>query len=138
MSYNSSALYRDAGCPSQCMSENDYYGVMGESAESCPAGCLSDYATPDAGMSCPSVCNFNSLSQYSTLPGYYNAIKVPATTASRIIQTPSIIESSQVFNPEIASVTGNVVSPLQVAQMQQAAEARREAFRFNRRRAPYS
>ena len=137
MSYQSSAIYRDAGCPSQCMSENDYYGLNGETSASCPASCLSDYAGPDAGVSCPSVCNFNSISTYATLPGYYNAIQIPSTTASRIIQSPSMVKDYQTFNPDVNSVNGGIRSAEQAAQTILAAEqAKKEAFRFlrNRRR----
>jgi hypothetical protein len=141
MSYFSSAVYRDAGCPSQCMSENDYYGLMGEGSESCPAACLSDYATPDAGMSCPSVCNFNSTSQYASIPGYYSAIQIPATTASRIIPEQTLTKDYQNFNPRIDDVNGSVADAQQFAAMVQNAEAQKqEAFRWlrNRRQGGYA
>jgi hypothetical protein len=135
MSYQSSAIYRDAGCPSQCMSENDYYGLNGETAQSCPASCLSDYSSPEAGQNCPSVCNFQSLANYATLPGYYSAISIPATTASRIIPTPTIVQDFQTFNPTITSVNGNISSPEQAANIiQQAEAAKKEAFRYLRNR----
>ena len=53
----SNAQYRDSGCPSQCMSINDYAPSSG-TADACPIECLTNYANPNSTITCPSSCNF--------------------------------------------------------------------------------
>jgi hypothetical protein len=111
--FSSSALYRDAGCPSQCMSENDYAPLVGPVV--CPAECMTNYSNPYAQANCPSSCGFYE--DYNTVGTMYN-MYIPPSTASRIIPTPSVTQDFIVENPRIADFKGVVESP-QMAAVQQ-------------------
>jgi hypothetical protein len=100
----SNAQYRDSGCPSQCMSINDYAPSSG-TAESCPIECLTNYANPNSSITCPSSCNYYN--EYSTVGGIYDTF-IPASTASRIIPSPSVTDDYLVQNNRITNFSGNV------------------------------
>jgi hypothetical protein len=112
-SFTSSALYRDAGCPSQCMSENDYAPLVGP--VTCPAECMTNYANPYSQANCPSSCGFYE--DYNTVGTMYK-MYIPPSTASRIIPTPSVTQAFTVENPRIADFAGDIYSPQMAAVSQ--------------------
>ena len=109
----SNAQYRDSGCPSQCMSINDYAPSSG-TAESCPIECLTNYANPNSSITCPSSCNFYN--EYSTVGGIYDTF-IPASTASRIIPSPSVTDDYLVQNNRISNFAGNVSNVISGANL---------------------
>ncbi len=98
-----SQYYKDAGCPSQCMTNNDYAPLMGE--VSCPTECKTNYAVPGVTTNCPSACTY--FEDYNTLSTVYD-MYIPSSTKSRLIPTPSVISDYQVENPRISNFAGQV------------------------------
>ena len=122
---NTSTQYRDAGCPGQCMNENDYAPLMGDVA--CAPECQTNFLNPYAKANCPSACNYYE--EYSTLNGMYD-MYIPPSTKSRLIPTPSIVADYQVANPRIVNFAGQVQGAAQQATPQARAV---EGFRYARR-----
>ena len=98
--YNSSALYRDAGCPSQCMSENDYAPLVGPVA--CPTECMTNYSNPYFQQNCPSSCGFYE--DYNTIGTMYK-MYIPPATASRLIPSETAVSQFQAENPSPSVAT---------------------------------
>jgi hypothetical protein len=111
-----SSINKDAGCPNQCMSENDYNSINGAGA--CPVECMSGYANPSSTIACPANCNYYEV--YSTVGGMYD-MYIPASTKSRLIGQQSVTDDFQVQNSRITNFTGNVLNVLDTSNLQTGA-----------------
>jgi hypothetical protein len=104
MSQNSSILYKDAGCPSQCNIEK-YSSIAGKTA--CSNKCSSVYANPYSEAQCPSYCNFYDT--YTTVSNMYssNTMYIPPNSAARIYHYPIGINADyMVTQPQIVNFSG--------------------------------
>jgi len=94
--------YRDAGCPSQCMSENSYSALSG--VDQCAINELGDYTSPFANKNTPSYCNF--LDNYSRVGNIYSpsTIYIPPESAARIYNYPIGVNSDFIVTqPQIVN-----------------------------------
>lgn len=105
MSYYNSTVYRDAGCPSQCMSENSYSALS--SKDECAMNEMGDYTSPFRSSNTPSYCNFND--NYSKIQTMYapSTIYIPPASAARIYTYPIGVNSDfMVVQPSIVNWKG--------------------------------
>jgi len=105
-SYYNAPTYRDAGCPSQCMSENSYSSLTGK--DECSMKDTGDYTIPFSDVSTPSYCNF--LDNYSKVGNIYSpsTIYIPPQSAARIYTYPIGVNSDfMVTQPQIVDWKGN-------------------------------
>ncbi len=94
--------YRDASCPSQCMSENTYLPLTGR--DECSMEDLGDYTSPYADKNTPSYCNF--MDNYSRVGNIYakSTIYIPPESAARIYNYPIGVNSDfMVSQPQIVN-----------------------------------
>jgi hypothetical protein len=106
--------YRDAGCPSQCMSENSYSALSG--VDQCAMNELGDYTSPFANKNTPSYCNF--LDNYSRVGNIYapSTIYIPPESAARIYHYPIgvnsdfIVTQPQIINFQAQTEFNNLSS----------------------------
>ncbi len=106
--------YRDAGCPSQCMSENSYSALSG--VDQCAMNELGDYTSPFANKNTPSYCNF--LDNYSRVGNMYapSTIYIPPESAARIYHYPIgvnsdfIVTQPQIINFQAQTEFNNLSS----------------------------
>ena len=106
--------YRDAGCPSQCMSENSYSALSG--IDQCATNELGDYTSPFANKNTPSYCNF--LDNYSKVGNMYapSTIYIPPESAARIYHYPIgvnsdfIVTQPQIINFQAQTEFNNLSS----------------------------
>lgn len=106
--------YRDAGCPSQCMSENSYSALSG--VDQCAINELGDYTSPFANKNTPSYCNF--LDNYSRVGNMYapSTIYIPPESAARIYHYPIgvnsdfIVTQPQIINFQAQTEFNNLSS----------------------------
>ena len=92
--------YRDASCPSQCMSENTYLPLSGR--DQCSMNEMGDYTSPYADKNTPSYCNF--MDNYSRVGNIYapSTIYIPPESAARIYNYPIGVNSDfMVTQPQI-------------------------------------
>jgi hypothetical protein len=94
--------YRDASCPSQCMSENTYLPLTGR--DECSMNERGDYTSPFADKNTPSYCNF--MDNYSRVGNIYapSTIYIPPESAARIYNYPIGVNSDfMVTQPQIVN-----------------------------------
>ncbi len=104
-SYYNAPTYRDAGCPSQCMSENSYSALSGK--DECSMKDTGDYTSPFRTATTPSYCNF--LDNYSKVANIYSptTIYIPPQSAARIYTYPIGVNSDfMVTQPQIVNWKG--------------------------------
>jgi hypothetical protein len=111
-----SSSNKDAGCPSQCMAENDYSSISG--SQTCPLECMSGYANPSSSITCPSSCNYYET--YSTIGGMYD-MYIPASTKSRLIPPQSVTDDFAIQNDRITNFAGNVINVRETANLETGA-----------------
>ena len=105
-SYSNSPSYRDAGCPSQCMSENTYSSIEG--FDDCSESDYSDYLNPESKGSNTSKCNAQD--NYSKVNNIYSpsTIYIPPLSASRIYNYPITVDDNfKVVQPQIINWKGD-------------------------------
>ena len=105
-SYSNSPSYRDAGCPSQCMSENTYSSIEG--FDDCTESDYSDYLNPESKGSNTSKCNAQD--NYSKINNIYSSstIYIPPASASRIYNYPITVDDNfKVVQPQIVNWKGD-------------------------------
>ena len=105
-SYSNSPSYRDAGCPSQCMSENTYSSIEG--FDDCSESDYSDYLNPESKGSNTSKCNAQD--NYSKVNNIYSSstIYIPPASASRIYNYPITVDDNfKVVQPQIINWKGD-------------------------------
>ena len=105
-SYSNSPSYRDAGCPSQCMSENTYSSIEG--FDECSESDYSDYLNPESKGSNTAKCNAQD--NYSKVNNIYSpsTIYIPPASASRIYNYPITVDNNfKVVQPQIVNWKGD-------------------------------
>jgi len=118
-SYSNNAAYRDAGCPSQCATENSYMSLMGNSQ--CSENEKGEYSNPFSSSATPSYCNFYD--GYANVNNIYSpsTMYIPPQSAARIYNYPIGVNSDfMVTQPQIVNWNGetefNNLSSMPVVQ----------------------